>query len=371
MLPINPQPGDGGGRPLGYSVEDFYGTDRSPATIRGPSIDSPSEIPRYAVVEVFYATDRKPVPVQAPPKGYGPQPGDGRLRYGSCRVSIPHDHRMGRLESPNLLRFELRQDPEKHVILLSVEETDEESFLARLRTGIGPGRQILVFVHGFKVTFDDAARRTAQIAYDLCFDGAAICYSWPSRGGLLRYAQDEDSALWTVPHLGSLLTTLARDSGAERIHVIAHSMGNRALTDALRDIAVTMAKDAPPQFTEVILTAPDINVDVFRRLADAMRPAARHLTLYASANDRALQTSKRINGYPRAGDVSPDIVVMGGLDTIDASAVDTSLVGHSYYGDNRSVLSDMFYLLRGTPPDGRAGLRVRKSKGRKYWAFVP
>jgi len=40
------------------------------------------------------------------------------------------------------------------------------------------------------------------------------------------------------------------------------------------------------------------------------------------------------------------LVVVPGVETIDASHVDTSLLGHSYFAETRSVLSDMFYLIR-------------------------
>ena len=89
-----------------------------------------------------------------------------------------------------------------------------------------------------------------------------------------------------------------------------------------------------------------------------------------TANDKALQLSKKINGYPRAGDAGPGIVVLSGVDTIDVSEVDTDLIGHSYYGDNRSVLSDMFNLLRGQLPP-RFGLKEMIAGAFKYWRFSP
>ena len=224
-------------------------------------------------------------------------------------------------------------------------------------------------MHGFNVSFADAARRTAQLAYDLQLDGAAGFYSWPSRGvpDLLGYTHDENSVQWTVPHLVAFLEELARDSGAERIHLIAHSMGNRALAAALQEIAWKMAAHpAPPSFAEVILTAPDIDAEVFRGLAQAMRPTARRMTLYASGRDRALKVSHGIHGYGRAGDVEPEIVVVDGLDSIDASAVDTGLLGHSYFADQRSVISDIFYLrarraAAGETPRSLAADRARRA----------
>ncbi len=37
-------------------------------------------------------------------------------------------------------------------------------------------------MHGYNTSFDNALYRTAQIAYDLDFDGATFLYSWPSGG---------------------------------------------------------------------------------------------------------------------------------------------------------------------------------------------
>jgi esterase/lipase superfamily enzyme len=76
-----------------------------------------------------------------------------------------------------------------------------------------------------------------------------------------------------------------------------------------------------------MLTAPDIDAEVFTLLAQDTNRIGERVTLYASPEDKALRLSKQFHGYPRAGEA---IIVLPGVDTIDASAVDTSLVGHSY-----------------------------------------
>ena len=91
-------------------------------------------------------------------------------------------------------------------------------------------QEALVFIHGYNVSFENAVKRTAQIAYDLQFPGAPVCYSWPSRGGLADYTRDENQAEWTVVHLHTFLQELVQQSGAKSVHLIAHSMGNRAAT---------------------------------------------------------------------------------------------------------------------------------------------
>ena len=341
--------------------------------------DSPQALPppheddRFVEVETFYATDRKPTGSLVPARRFGSGRGDGKLTYGVCSVSIPEDHRVGKLEGPSWRRLEFRPDPNKHVVLLKVEAFSGDRFFDQLSQSLrGAGRnEILLFLHGFNVSFEDAARRTAQMAYDLKFEGTPAFYSWPSRGALSAYIHDETTVEWTIPHLKAFLQDLADRSGAEAIHLIAHSMGNRALTRALEQLAAAMTDPAAPRFSEVVLTAPDIDADVFRQVAEAFCIAAQRVTLYASEGDQALVASRKVHGYPRAGDGGPNIVVVPGIETVDASAVDTNLIGHFYYGDNRSVLSDIFYVLRGHPPKDRAGLRARECAGGSYWAFVP
>jgi len=51
--------------------------------------------------------------------------------------------------------------------------------------------------------------------------------------------------------------------------------------------------------------------------------------------------------------------------------VDTSLIGHSYYGSNNTVLQDLFDLLSGRkPPDERTCLRAVPLGNLNYWVFV-
>lgn len=117
-----------------------------------------------------------------PELAYGNKRGE-ELQLGTCQVSIPRDHQVGEVESPSILRLEFREDPERHVVLLDVVSQPAEEFYADLKACVGQSQQkdAFVFVHGFNVTFEDAARRTAQIAYDVKFEGVPIFYSWPSQ----------------------------------------------------------------------------------------------------------------------------------------------------------------------------------------------
>ena len=65
-------------------------------------------------------------------------------------------------------------------------------------------------------------------------------------------------------------------------------------------------------------------------------------------------------------------MVVPGIDTIDVSALATDFVGHSYYGDNTSVISDLFLVLsQGLAPAGRPRLRAAGTAPNTFWRFVP
>lgn len=336
-------------------------------------VSPPDRKKGYVELEVFYGTDRFATGSKVPEQYFsGERSGATSLHLGVCRVSIPPGHRRGEIEEPSIWRFEFQPDPNKHMVLLGRESLSQKAFYKRMQSTLQRSRkkEVMVFVHGFNVAFKDAALRTAQLAYDLRIDGAPVLYSWPSQASLAKYKIDETNAEWTIPHLESFLWDLSRQSGAGSIYLIAHSMGNRPLTRALERIAARLTTPgAKPPFSEILLTAPDIDAEVFADLARIFRKTGERVTLYASSNDRALIASKEVNGYRRAGDSGDDIVVIPEVDTVDVSSVDTSLfgLGHSYYGDNCSVLSDIVLLLRGRQPPPQRGLERKEKGGLAYW----
>ena len=343
-----------------------------------PPPPPPTEVPteaagqdNHAVVPVFYATDRNRLTYT--PLAYGGEREPTRqLHLGRIDVSIPRDHRQGAVERPTIWTF-WREDPNKHFIIIRAAEQPYDEFYRQVQALVGKSqrKEAFVFVHGFNVTFESAVYRTAQIAYDLGFDGAPILYSWPSLGSTAGYPTDANNSEWTIERLHWFLEDLSAKSGASEIHVIAHSRGNWPLMQALRTIATEPRNAARPRFRQIVLTAPDVDADNFRLLAQAVQTLGERTTLYASANDEALTLSRRYQGYQRAGDVNPNIVIVPGLDSIDVSAVDTSLLGHSYYGDNTSVISDIARLLRtGFPPERRCGLQATTTPTTRYWSFV-
>ncbi len=191
----------------------------------GPSASDPG----YVEMGVYFATDRDWHVSRGVFTG---ERGSGSLAFGHTKVSIPNTHEVGSLEAPPWWRLWDRDSPSEFVVLLSIDRFDG---LVEFSDSIGKALasatsdEILVFVHGFNTSFADAARRTAQLAYDLRFPGVSVFFSWPSRGEAGEYAADETSVEWSQPHFDRFLQISLSQLGARRVHVIAHSMGSRVL----------------------------------------------------------------------------------------------------------------------------------------------
>jgi esterase/lipase superfamily enzyme len=348
--------------------------------------DKSAVLSNYAVVKVYFATDRQRDVGKPPAQRFsgerstgmsngngGNGGGDGPLSYGSCDISIPRDHRMGQLESPSLWRLEFRDDPAKHVVVLSAEVQDRDNYFAALKTQIraSAGKSAFIFIHGYNVTFEDAARRTGQMAYDLGFDGAPVFYSWPSRGDIAAYTIDENNIEWSTPHITAFLADFLATTEAAQVYLVGHSMGNRGLARAVADLLAAQPQLAQ-KITEIILSAPDIDAAIFKHdIAPQLAHARNPVTLYASSQDLALAASKAVHGYPRAGDSGAGMLIVAGVETIDATGVDTSFMKHSYFAEKRSALSDMFYLIRNQARADQRFLDPVDTPAGRYWTFKP
>ena len=189
---------------------------------------TPSPMPEeYVIVDVYYATDRKEISCSPESLEFGSD--RGTMSYGASQISIPREHKMGELEEPSIFKFEFREDPRKHVVLLDLKKLEALNYFKRIREKINNSKykSALIFVHGYNVSFEDAARRTGQITYDLNFDGLSVFYSWPSDGKTAKYMDDEADIQWSQTNIERFLLDFTSKSDAENIYLIAHSMGNR------------------------------------------------------------------------------------------------------------------------------------------------
>jgi esterase/lipase superfamily enzyme len=247
---------------------------------------------------------------------------------------------------------------------VQVLTTDQWISLMHASVSSSTRRDILLYVHGYNVSFDDAARRTAQLAYDLTFDGPAAFFSWPSRGTLEGYVADEDAASQSIPNILAFLQLLLRSPEVRRVHIIAHSLGARPLTNAL----LQLAPEESARIGEVILAAPDINAEVFTtQIAPQLGGHGTRVTMYSSSKDRALEASAKFHAFPRAGMSGQWLLVLPPLETIDASRVDTDWLGHSYYASTKEVIDDLFLIVAHEAPASSRNLLAATRGGLRYW----
>jgi esterase/lipase superfamily enzyme len=163
------------------------------------------------------------------------------------------------------------------------------------------------------------------------------------------------------------LLNLAQNSDVTKIHIIAHSMGNRGLLRSMQRILNQVQSTSPISFGQIFLAAPDVDPDLFQDLSQAYSQLAERTTLYVSGKDKALVTSGIIHDRPRVG-YFPPIKVFEGIDTVEVSNVNLSWLGHGYFADARDLLHDMHELLSDNkPPEERFGLRTVEVGTEKYW----
>lgn len=374
-----------GGKPALKSPDTARTVRPSPAQPARPtpiksevSPTAPAELPVKAVpqtppqktstlVKVFYATDRARSSQGDPYKMFGSK--RGTLGYGACEIAVPTDQPTAKAD-PGSAAGKQPDKAEFRPALRRIAPRESDRFMSQVRMAVAksPRRSAFVFVHGYNVSFAEAARRTAQLSVDLGFDGAPIFFSWPSKARKDAFAADEAEVEWAQPDLKEFLKELAQKSKARNIYLIGHSMGNRALTKAYLYLS-SERPELAKQFREVILVAPDHDADQFRRdIAPGLVSAGARTTLYTSSQDPALNAASKFQDYLRAGDSGPSQPIYEGIETIDASRVNTSLTGHAHVTDRSSVLSDIYRVIReGKRAGERSGLQAVNDVSGRYW----
>jgi esterase/lipase superfamily enzyme len=145
-------------------------------------------------------------------------------------------------------------------------------------------------------------------------------------------------------------------------------MGNRGVIRAINRIVSRAEQQKEVRFDQIILAAPDIDADVFRELCKAYSAVSTRTTLYVCAKDRAIEASRWLHQYPRVG-LTPPICIVPGIDTINVTNADLTILGHGYVAEARDVLRDIHDLItHGTAPDRRFGLQPSLTElGERFW----
>jgi esterase/lipase superfamily enzyme len=236
-------------------------------------------------------------------------------RYLRQDISIPTQRAQGSLPLPPRRGA---VDAKRQIVTVSERRFDTDAaFRAELTEAMRPSRrgarEAVVFVHGFNNTFAEGLYRFAQLNHDLDLPGVPVHYSWPSKASALGYAYDRDSALFARDGLEQLLRQIS-EAGADRILLVAHSMGGHLTMEALRQMALRGDGSVLRKIGGVVLMSPDIDVDVFRAQALAVGKLPQPFVVFTSTRDRALALSATIaREEARLGNLK-DLTRLAGLE---------------------------------------------------------
>ncbi|MCB9469847.1 MAG: alpha/beta hydrolase [Candidatus Obscuribacterales bacterium] len=327
---------------------------------QAPSIakENSKSVPSISM-PVFYATNRMRTTARHTPV-YSKQrrtlPG---LEYGECQVTI----------SGKDVDFDERRDialgwhkKTKKVRKVEVDKqksqsSTEKSFFEELNRRAKDRDRVILFVHGYKSTLDGALAIGARL--ESVFHAPVVIFSWPSSQQYRGYMKDECNIEWSLPHFKRLLAKMEENVGADKLVLVAHSMGNRLAVWSLRDRAelALCQKRTNSKFPDVVLTSPDIDTGTFKNYAEDVCSNAEETWVLTSSKDNALRASKFLHKRRRLGMPGPDGVdiywgqppEVKGMRTIEFSAIDKGLVGHS-------IQHSLIYNLS---KDGKPGVGLR------------
>ena len=290
---------------------------------------------------VWFGTNRKLLDANDPGKGFGSE-FDPQMHFGKRIVRIPSSHRPGELGSPLWRRLLTRVDDRISVDPATVLAADAFTRdVRRFLAGLDPDdRNVLVYIHGFNTSFDEATARAAQLGFDLQVPGITVLYSWPSRGSVSAYLSDLSSIEASEEHIAAFLVKVTELADRGKVHIIAHSMGNRGLLRAMHRATTQAALRTGTRFGQIFLSAPDVDANLFRQLASVYPQVAEHTTLYVADQDKAIAALEWLTEDDRAGG-APPVVVMPGIDTVRVHGTSLFRLGHSYFAEEPDVLRDI------------------------------
>ena len=273
---------------------------------------------------LLVTTTRKPV------NGGRAKPWFGPERASTMTVA------RAKLVPPDDSRFSLAAAGLGDWRLDAVEPVSGE--ISNLLAQAGGGSDVLIYVHGFKQTFETAALDAAHLADGIKFRGQTMVFSWPSKAGLFDYAYDRESAMWSRDDFERVLQSVIATPSVGRVHIVAHSMGTMLTLESLRQLYARYGDTAADKIGAVVFASPDIDMDVFSSAINRIGPLARKITVVTATNDRALALSGRIaGGMTRVGAAEKAAIERLGVRVIDASEAGWGVINHDLFLSNAEV----------------------------------
>ena len=138
------------------------------------------------------------------------------------------------------------------------------------RVAIAPRKEVVLFVHGYANTFEDAALSLGELCHFLGREFVCALFTWPaatSKIAIFGYDVDRESGEFATEDLKKTIRMIADTPGLQRIHLLAHSRGTDLVASAVADLSVesyitqtTLAERF--KIGNIALIAPDLDIDV-------------------------------------------------------------------------------------------------------------
>jgi esterase/lipase superfamily enzyme len=152
---------------------------------------------------------------------------------------------------------------------LPADATDRFADAINEQLAVSKKKHIYIYVHGYKVVYENPVLVSAELWHFLGYDGAFIAYAWPSTPSKFAYIKDSDTAAGYARNFRLLLEFVAENTDAEEIHVIGYSNGTRLVLRAMEQLALIHEGESADEIWEqlrirnVILIGSDLDRGVF------------------------------------------------------------------------------------------------------------
>jgi len=280
---------------------------------------------------ILYATDRSPAAEEDPEQYYRNDRGQvvrlglAEIQFGKKEFTWDFARRVSMLKS---------RSKEYPVNITSVDEwgimgssipywfdmnligederppdaTDRFADAINEQLAVSKKKHVYIYVHGYKVVYENPVLVSAELWHFLGYDGAFIAYAWPSTPSKFAYIKDSDTSSGYARNLRLLLEFVAENTDADEIHVIGYSNGTRLVLRAMEQLALIHEGESVDEIWEqlrlrnVILVGSDLDRGVFGSyMADGILNISKHLSIYMSPHDKALGVSQFLTRRERLG----------------------------------------------------------------------
>ena len=236
-------------------------------------------------------------------------------------------------------------DARKNQQIIGLQQHTLDEVLDRFS---GLDGQVAIYIHGYNVAFEQSCREAALLQERVGLEGRLLLFSWPADGNAASYLRDVGDIEWSVVPLRDLLLTLADRFGSQNIDLIGHSLGAKGVVDAVSAYGEVRGRDS--MLGRLILIAPDLDSDIFVRDFATFGELASAVTVYVSAQDRALRTSRNVSNAPRVGEGGVELSELDGIDVVEVSQRRWKFSsGHLYHLEDENVAEDLREVLSGPP----------------------